>query len=321
MSLLRQGVRAPKFRRVSNLGRTEIDGHQIYHRKGDTLYVDASAATGGDGKTWDSAFNTMQAAFNVLVGGETIYFTGKVVEQLVTPVQIFDVTVVGAGNRPRHADSTPSGGNTYASQWAPPASGAVSGQATVRVLQQGWRFENILFTMESSTAAGIELVRNAESGNSERDASHAHIVGCKFAGAGVGIRFGATSFTEIVNHAVIEENEFLQNTYGMRGTIQAQNCTVRKNLFRDSTNALIVPFGSTFIYENVVNGFTAAGNSGGVDLTGGQGLNVISKNILGGTYSNAGGYVRANANDIWFGNFTSVTSGTDLASINVADPA
>jgi hypothetical protein len=71
-----------------------------------------------------------------------------------------------------------------------------------------------------------------------------------------------------------------------------------------------------------VNGFTAAASSGGIDLDGGTGgLNVISKNVLGGTYSETGGYRKANANDIWFGNFTSVTSGTDLASINVADPA
>jgi hypothetical protein len=316
------GIRTNKYRRVSNLTRTEIDGHQLYHRKGDIYYVDASASSSGDGKSWDTAFTTMQAAFDVLVGGETIFFVGKLVEQLVTPVQIFDVTVVGAGNRPRHADSTPSGGNTYASQWAPPASGAVSGQATVRVLQQGWRFENILFTMESSTAAGIELVRNAAAGNSERDASHAIVSGCKFAGAGVGIRFGvAGEFTELVNHAIVEDCEFLQNTYGIRDAIGIASCTIRRNIFRDCTNALIAKAGNTYIYENIVNGFTAAANSGGIDLNGGSGLNVISKNVLGGTYSEAGGYRKANANDVWWGNYTSVTSGTDLASINVADPA
>lgn len=176
--------------------------------------------------------------------------------------------------------------------------------------------------MESSTAAGIELARDAASGNSERDASHAVIRGVKFAGAGVGIRCGVAGlYTEIPNHVIVEDCEFLQNTYGIRGAIQGQSWTIRRNIFRDSTNAITAQLGSTYIYENIVNGFTAAANSGGIDLTNGQGLNVVSKNILGGTYSIAGGYKVANANDIWFGNFTSATSGTDLASISVADPA
>ena len=312
MSLLRQGVRAPKFRRVAGLGRTEIDGHQIYHRKGDVLYVDASASSGGDGKTWDTALTTMQAAFNLLVGGETIYFTGKVLEQLVTPVQIFDVTVCGAGNRPRHADSTPSGGNTYASQWGPPASGAVSGQATVRVLQQGWRFENILFTMESSTAAGIEIVRNAGSGNDERDASHTHVVGCKFAGAGVGIRGGATSFSEIPNHVVIEDNVFIDNTYAIRSQIQCQRWSIKRNEFQANTNHIVAQLGASFIYDNIFGAFT----TDSIELPSGQGVNIVTKNYLSGTYSSAGGYTVAAATDEWAGNFNTLAGG-----ITVADPA
>jgi hypothetical protein len=37
---------------------------------------------------------------------------------------------------------------------------------------------------------------------------------------------------------------------------------------------------------------------------------------LAGTYSIAGGYVSANANDSWFGNFADVTGG-----VTQADPA
>lgn len=313
------GIQTSRIRRVAHQP-TTIDGLPVIAKKGAIYYFDGSKAGNGNGTSWNDAANSMQSLFNKLVGGETILVAGKVNEQLVTPAQVFDVSIIGVGNRPRHADSTPSGGNKYASQWS--GAGLTAATANLRVIQQGWHIENILFSMVDSNAAGVEVVRNAASGNDERDGSHLVLRGVKFAGAGVGLRCGvAALFTEIPNHVVVEDCEFLQNTFGIRGAIQGQNWTIRRNMFRDSTNALICPLGSTFIYENVVNGFTAAANSGGIDLTGGQGLNVISKNILGGTYSNAGGYVRANANDIWYGNFTSVSSGTDLASINVADPA
>lgn len=290
-----------------------------------TWFVDGDQGLDGyDGRDRDHPVKTMARVFDdaQFASGDVIYMRGNIREQLVTPAGIFDVSIIGAGNRPRHADAH-TGNNGYsASTWRAPASGAVVGQANVRVLQQGWHFENILFVMGDSTAAGIEVVRDAGAGDAERDASHAVVRGCKFAGAGVGVRFGvAGTFTEIVNHVVVEDSEFLQCTYGIRGGIEGSSWTIRRNIFRDCTNALIGPLSRSYIYENIVNGFTAAANSGGIDLNGGSGLNVVSKNVLGGTYSNAGGYRVANANDVWWGNFTSVTSGTDLASINVADPA
>lgn len=313
------GIQTSKISRVAHQP-TIIDGLPVIAKKGKIYYFDGSKGGNGNGTSWSDAANSMQSLFNKLVGGETILVAGRILEQLVTPVQIFDVSIVGIGNRPRHADATPSGGNTYASQWS--GSGLTAAQANLRILQQGWHVENILFSMVDANAAGIEIVRNADAGNAERDGSHLVARGVKFAGAGVGIRTGvAGSFTEIPNHVVVEDCEFLQNTFGIRGAIIAANWTVRRNIFRDSTNAITVPFTSTYIYENIVNGFTAAASSGGIDLNGGGGLNVITKNFLGGTYSEAGGYRKANANDVWFGNFTSVSSGTDLASINVADPA
>src|SRR5574341_88279 len=93
-------IKTRRVRRGSGNARTTIDGFALYHQKGNIYYVDTNMSTGGDGLTWGSAFKTMQAAFNVLVGGETIYVVGDVREQLVTPVQIFDVSVIGAGNFP-----------------------------------------------------------------------------------------------------------------------------------------------------------------------------------------------------------------------------
>lgn len=281
--------------------------------KGRPWFVDTTQGTNGTGRSPKNAFTTMAAAFTVAQSGDIIYFVGKVAEQLVTPVQVFDVTVIGCGNRPRHADSTPTGGSYAASQWGPPTSGAVSGQATVRVLQQGWKFVNTLFTMESSTAAGVELVRNAASGNSERDASHAHILGCKFAGAGVGVRFGvAGSYTEIVNHAVIEDSHFIDNTTAISSAIQVSRAYIERNKFNVNTNHITAQLGSSIIMDNVFSNHT----TDSIVLTSGAGKNIVTKNYLSGTYSNAGGYTAANANDEWAGNFNTLSGG-----ITVSDPA
>lgn len=285
--------------------------------KGRAWFVDPSAGTSGNGKSPTQAFSTMQKAFDVLKSGDIIYFVGKVTEQLVTPVQVFDVTVVGCGNRPRHADSTPTGGGYAAAQWAPTASGAVAAQATVRVLQQGWRFVNILFTAADANAACIELVRNAAAGDAERDASHASIIGCRFAGAGVGIRSGVAGlFTEIVFNVEVVGNKFNDMTTAMSDAIGINSWSIHDNEFQGNTSVITMKAQKTFIYNNIVAGFTAAANSGGIDLNGGGGLNIITKNYLSGTYSIAGGYRVANANDEWAGNFNTLAGG-----ITVADPA
>lgn len=288
---------------------------------GRTWFVNASTTVpasgwqaGSDGYSGTAptdAFLTMTKAFAVVSDGDVINFIGKITEQLVTPVQVFDVWVNGCGNRPRHADAVPAGGKFAASQWAPPASGAVSGQATVRVLQQGWRFTNILFTMESATAAGIEVVRNAGATDAERDASHASIIGCRFAGAGVGIRSGvAGTFTEIPNDVEVAGCTFNDNTTAISDAIGTNAWYIHDNVFYRCTNAITMrPTNSTF-KGNVIGSFT----TNGIVLTSGGGLNQVTLNTLSGTYSIVGGYAVANANDNWYGNATS-------AGFSSADPA
>lgn len=283
--------------------------------KGRAWFVDIAYGGNGDGTSPKQAFNTMAQAFSVINNGDIIYFVGKVVEQLVTPVQIFDVTVVGCGNRPRHADSTPSGGNWAASQWGPPASGGVAAQATVRVLQQGWRFVNILWTSVDANAGCIELVRNAESGNSERDASHCEILNCRFSGTGIGVKLGATSYTENVFNALIQGCTFNNMTKGISAAL-GNGIQIKDNVFFGNTAHITAALQNSFIVGNYIGQFTASGNSGGIDLNGGAGTNVVTKNYLSGTYSIAGGYRVGGAGDEWAGNNNSLSGG-----LTAADPA
>ena len=280
--------------------------------KGRAWFVDATNGSNVDGKSPKRAFTTMAQAFSVLKSGDIIYFVGKVQEQLVTPVNVFDVTIVGCGNSPRHADSAPVGGNTATAQWGAPSTGTAA-QATVRVLQQGWRFINILFTAIDTNAACIELVRDAGAGDLERDASHAQILGCRFSGAGKGIRAGATSYAEVVNHVKVEGCRFDTMTYGIHTAIISNYWTIKGNEFRDNTNHIVADVGYAFIYENIFGKFT----TDAIELPGASiGYNVITKNYLSGTYSSAGGYTVSDATDEWAGNFNGLAGG-----ITVSDPA
>lgn len=296
-------------------GRIQTGAPAMRSTYGRTWFVNAFAgADGAPGNSPLSAMATMTEAFSRIASGDVINFCGKLTEQLVTPVNVFDVWINGMGNRPRHADATPVGGNMAAAQWAP-ASGGTAAQATCRVLQQGWRFSNFLMTAIDTNAACIEIVRNAGAGDLERDASHTQVLGMRFSGAGVGIRGGvAGTFTEIPFNVEVGFSQFDNMTYGMRGAIECNQWFIHDNFFAANTNQIIMVARNFLIKNNSLGLFTASGNSGGITLTGATGGNQITGNNLSGTYSIAGGYSSAAAGDNWYGNAAS----TGFTS---ADPA
>lgn len=299
---------------------------------GRTWFVNANAtipnagwgagSDGNSGTSPTSPFLTMAKAFTVVGSGDVINFVGRIGEQLVTPVNVFDVWVNGCGLSPRHADATPVGGAYAASQWGAPATGAVAGQATCRVLQQGWRFTNFLFTSQGATAACLELVRNAGAGDLERDASHASVIGCRFSGAGLGIKGGvAGTFTEIVYNVKVLGNQFDNMTEAIQGAIEVNQWEIAGNFFGPNTSQIDLPARNCYIHDNLIGPFTAGGNSGGIDLAGGTGLNFVTKNVFSGTYSSAGGYTVANANDFWVGNIAAGMADPQAGVMTQADPA
>jgi len=283
---------------------------------GNTWFVNAYVGRDAyKGSSPQKPFETMAKAFDVIKSGDVINFVGKITEQLVTPVNIFDVWINGMGNRPRHADAVPAGGNFAASQWGPPASGGVAAQATLRVLQQGWKFTNFLMTAVDTNAACLEIVRDAGAGELERDASHAAILGMRFAGAGVGIRGGVAGlFTEIPFNVEVGYSQFDGMTFAMRSAIECNQWHIHDNFFAANTNQIIMSARNFLIKNNSLGAFTAAANSGGITLTGATGGNQITGNNLSQTYSIAGGYSSAAAGDNWYGNASS-------AGFTSADPA
>jgi len=272
--------------------------------KGSVYYVDAlNGSNSNDGLSWAAPKLTMAAALALVGSGDTIYFTGKIREQLSTPVQVFDVTIIGAGNRPRHADAEPDPvGGSSANTWTVPAADPATAPLLI-VRQQGWRFVNILFAGPTD-AACVQLLRDGGTGDDERDASHAEFINCRFASGQDGIEqsggvghvgvyncfFTSLTGTAIkhttgagIGHPirwVIENNRFTGNANIMTA-VAAQDYVIRNNAFMTTTTL-------TF------------------DFSGGA-RNVVTGNcfnIASAEFDPTGGVTGSGATDVWSNTLT-----------------
>jgi hypothetical protein len=276
---------------------------------GDVFYVDAyDGSDGNDGSSWSRPILTMAEAFTRVASGDSIVFRGKVTEQISTPVQVQDVTVIGAGTRPRNADAAPADptGRSHGASWQPVASEvATTPLCTVR--QQGWRFVNILFDCPSDDA-GVELLTTGGSGNDERTGSHASFYGCKFVTGSVGVQdSGGAGFIYIDDCDFQGLTSAIESVSGAGIGQPWFRSVIKNSRFTQNTNHIVIPSEEVIISDNVFGVFTTKG----IDVSGGTGQNIVTRNLLSGTYSNLGGYT-AGTNDCWFGNYGSsgVTSGS-----------
>jgi hypothetical protein len=216
---------------------------------GKSWFVDTvNGAVGNDGKSWDNAFLTMAAAFAVIGSRDTIYFTGKVREQLIAPLGVYGVTIIGADTTPRH---------DLAASWMAPASGATVSKALCEIIEQGWKFVNILF-QSHTTAPAVKMTRAEDAVHP--DPSHASFIGCRFAGVdgiwdsggcynisiigckfydltGTAIKVVAGAGIAAPQHWLIEGCEFVGCANAIVNGFKW--CTVRNNIFADITTKII----------------------------------------------------------------------------------
>lgn len=274
---------------------------------GKTYYVDANSGddTNNSGTAPGDAFLTMAQAFSVIASGDVIFFSGKIKEQLTTPAQVFDVTIIGTGNRPRHADSTPDGGQTAANTWTVPASPAAA-TPLVKVLQQGWRFVNILFAGPTD-AACVLLYRDGGSGDDERDASHAEFWNCRFASGQDGIEGSGGP-----GHVGIYDSFFtsltgvaLKNTIGAGIGVPYFRWDVRRNRFDSCPSLTTAEAAEVFHFcQNEVT--FVSGPTLVFDFTGGA-RNVVVENkfnIAAADFDPVGHVTGSGATDIWSNTLT-----------------
>lgn len=254
--------------------------------------------------------------------GDVIYVVGNITEEITGYNLLEDITIIGIGNRPRHADHARDYATyAFASNSQDEISGvswrqAASHGATTPLLKirgQGWHIENILF-VPPSDAAALYLDRNALSDVSEYDPSHLTVKGCRFAGGQSGIEDSGGCFNV---HVV--DCDFNAGTNGIKtlntAVAQPQGWLVDNCRFWNETNYIVTDFTNSVIrYSSFHNGATLYIKLNQVGNTGGK--NAVYQNSLGGTYSNVGGYYANGSTDEWGGNWNSIAGG-----VTAADPA
>lgn len=138
-----------------------------------------------DGNGPRGSFVDAVTLFENLKSRDTVILGGVLREQAVAPLNIYDITFIGAANLPRQATSggVPTGGGA---SWIAPSS-PEAGVPLLELRAQGWSFDGIEFTPPDDSAA-IRLTRSAAVDTI--DASHATFSNCLFSGNGGATQIG-----------------------------------------------------------------------------------------------------------------------------------
>lgn len=242
---------------------------------------------------------------------DVIVLGGVLREQAVAPLDVYDVTIIGADNLPRQATSggVPTGGGAT---WMPPASGAVAATPLLQLRAAGWKLSGIDFTPHTSSAA-IRLVSSLTVDTI--DASHTVIDGCRFAGEGGSGQIGVEDllgcgFVQIRNSMFRSlASAILALGTGVR---IPQNNVYEDNIFNQNTNDIKMSLSYGVIQRN---NFMTAGSGATnkvisttfISVQGGNNFVIDNQfNNTEGQIAPASGYTGA-ASDVWR-NF--VTDGT-----------
>ena len=198
------------------------------------------------------AYTTFAALKPNLRSRDTILFSGVLKEQAVCPVGVYDVSIIGAANEPRQATSggVPTGGGA---SWLAPTSPTAT-TPLIRVIEQGWSFENIQF---APVAASACITFDRRETAAIPDSSHGAVKGCYFSTGG-----SAGHGVELieVKKIVIEDCVFealtgagghaIKSTAGA-GIANVNHCTIRRNKFVQNANDIFVVGDRCLVTENV----------------------------------------------------------------------
>lgn len=264
------------------------------HLGGNVRFVRAAGAP----YEFPDAFSTLTAALAASKSGDTIVLLSDLREEVTGSNLLFDITIVGAATKPRHDDKH-NFTSTYqigTSSWRNSSGVTTSPLCIVR--GQGWKFVNILFDAPTSAAA-VKLERNALSGESEYDASHASFYGCRFASGQDGIlNNGGAGFVRV------QDCSF----HNLTSAIKCDSTSVavplmweiRGSRFFDNTNNIISSFSFGVIEDNRIDsGATETINTVYNSAQGGN-THVVrnSFNIAAADFDPVGGVTGAST-DVW----------------------
>lgn len=284
---------------LTDLATSSIPRSTVFGR---TWYVNTNAAGSGDGLSPGSAFTTMAQALTAggLGDNDTVEMIGKVREQLVAPLGITGVKIIGrAGGNIRDDDGA---------KWYAPAS-PVAGQALIEIREQGWEFHNILFTPDTTSGACIKAHRNEDA--TYPDSSHFIVRNCRFVGGSLTTTYGIQDVGGN-HHYIVEDCEFqtLTNAIYCSSTsiaVPLRN-TIRRCKFLGNTNDIT----TSLSYSSIMNNefFTAgSGSTNKVISTTFNATQGGNNNVVGNVFNNTeaqiapgNGFTGA-ATDNWTGNY------------------
>lgn len=271
------------------------------------------------GKSWDRPLLTMGEALDRAKTHDRIFFVGKITEELVGSNLKFDISIIGCGGT-HHADQPGTAPALYdygSAVWAPPSSPTAT-TPLIEVRGRGWKFYNILFDVPVDDAA-IKLVRNASSGTSEYDSSHAVVYGCRFTDGDIAIEnSGGAGFVR-VERCQFQRLNATSSSAGIKCTSTSVavplNWVIRENEFHNNSSHILSSMSYSTIRGNTFGIFSQTLS---IDIddqpSANQGTgNVIWGNYLSGTYG-ATAYPPGTGNE-WAGNFNSLSGG-----VTAADP-
>lgn len=215
---------------------------------GRVWYVNANGG-GGDGSSWDQAFGRMGDAFSVLSSNDNIFLLGQVREELIAPLGVSNVRIIGAGTLPRYGNESSFSQPALdaASTWRPPSS-PTAATPLLTLRQQGWLFSNILFDCPVDAAA---ILLKREESATYPDPSHAAILNCRFTDGKNGIEDTGGCAGLLIQGNVFQRltgQGYKVNSTGVAVPLQNR---FLGNLFQDCDGGIIGSFAQAVIADNI----------------------------------------------------------------------
>ena len=244
------------------------------------------------------SFETFESLAPNLRSRDLIYLSGVLREVAFTPVGVFDVTILGAANRPRQATNggVPTGGGA---SWLAPASGVV--RPNLNIIEQGWTVQNIQF----APPAGNDCIRFRRMETAIiPDGSHGKVIGCYFStggAAGCGVNVGECKriLIEDCDFEALGTGTAIRNTAD-GGVAQTNYGVIKNNRFQRGNAGDIIVAGNNYLIENnTFYGKFAVEGGWRINLDGGA-LNMVLNNYVADIdVTIALGFKKGSAGDVW----------------------
>ena len=254
------------------------------------------------GRSPSSAFATMGRAFALIDSHDIIVLSGVIKEQLTAPLGVYDVTIIGAANRPRQ--STDGGVATGGgASWLKPASPTAT-TPLLELRNQAWKLIN--FQMAAHTDDACVKMNRQESATYP-DASHLSMYGMRFTGGLIGLEdYGGAS------NVLIDDCSFEDLAGAGGGAIVVTNqsiaipsrWTIRNSRILPCVNGIVGAWVDSIIRDNTIAKSTTATMNLASGNTGLRNFVIWNSfNIAAADFDPAGG-VTGNATDVWISYLT-----------------